>query len=262
MEMSLSCDSGSSHLPIAQTTPPDVPVSYRTASGTSSLLLSDDEQRVQVDTNGPVIVNAGGHAFVRVEYDNELRSRITREVLPTRCVERHTLVDDAIAAVTARRLDASDLLMLTEFRDEDALSVWQSITSGLRLVSRIIGDTDERSTFEETVRNLCEPTLQRLGALTKDEDDLVGSLRGLLTKTVALLGNDSTSIEKCRQIVNIQLPQQSIQLPPLRRRSLPDGDNTDYQRFLDGFRTSQTLKSNSAISMRSPSFVTSHRQDV
>ena len=35
-----------------------------------------------------------------------------------------------------------------------------SITSGLRLISRIIGDTDERSTFEETVRNLCEPTLR------------------------------------------------------------------------------------------------------
>ena len=41
-----------------------VPLSYRTASGTSSLLLSEDEQRVQVNTNGPVIVNAGGHAFV------------------------------------------------------------------------------------------------------------------------------------------------------------------------------------------------------
>lgn len=221
-----------------------VPVSYRTASGTSSLLLSEDEQRVQVNTNGPVIVNAGGHAFVRVEYDNELRSRITRKVLPTLDVlERYTLVDDAIAAVTARRLDASDLLyMLTEFRDEDALSVWQSITSGLRLISRIIGDTDERSTFEETVRDLCEPTLQRLGAPTRDEDDLVGSLRGLLTKTVALLGNDYTSIEKCRQIVNDSAT--STVDPELLAAATTVvascGDNTDYQRFLDGFRTSQT----------------------
>ena len=49
-----------------------VPLSYRTASGTSSLLLSEDEQRVQVDTNGPVIVNAGGHAF-----EGRIRQRIT-----------------------------------------------------------------------------------------------------------------------------------------------------------------------------------------
>ena len=101
MEMSLSFDSEKfSFLDSSDDTTWMVPLSYRTASSTSSLLLSEDEQRVQVNTNGPVIVNAGGHAFVRIEYDNELRSRITRKVLPTLDVlERYTLVDDAIAAV-------------------------------------------------------------------------------------------------------------------------------------------------------------------
>ena len=200
-----------------------VPLSYRTASGTSSLLLSEDEQRVQVNTSGPVIVNAGGHAFMGIEYDNELRSRITRKVLPTLDVlERYTLVDDAIAAVATppRRIRSSRHAHRVPRRR--CLSVWQSITAGLRLISHIIGDTDERSTFEETVRNLCKPTLQRLGAPAKDEDDLVGSLRGLLMKTVAF---SETTPRRSKSVVRsstIQLPQRPIlNCSPLRQRSLP-----------------------------------------
>ena len=220
-----------------------IPLSYRTSTGTSTVLLEDREHRVAVDTDGPIIVNAGGHSFVRVEYDNELRSRITQEVLPTLDVlERYTLVDDAIAAVTSCRLDAADFLnMASEFRNEDALSVWQSITAGLRLVSRIIGTADERATFERMVRELCEPTLQHLGDPKTGEDDLTGSLRGLLLRTIALLGNDEPSIERCRQILNESAT--AAVNPELLSAATTVvascGGAPDYERFLEGFRTSQ-----------------------
>ena len=221
-----------------------IPLSYRTTTGISTLLLKEREHRVKIDTDGPIIVNAGGHAFVRVEYDNELRSRITQDVLPTLDVlERYTLIDDAIAAVTATRLHAADFLnMLSEFRNEDAFSVWQSITAGLRLVSRIIGEAEELATFETTVRELCEPALRRVGDPVEGEDDLVGSLRGLLLRTIALLGNDRTSIERCRQIVNDAAT--TTVNPELLAAATTVvascGDESDYERFLDGFRTSQT----------------------
>lgn len=221
-----------------------IPVSYRTSSGISTVLLSEREQRVSVDTDGPIIVNAGGHSFIRVEYDNELRSRITQDVLPTLDVlERYTLVDDAVAAVTAARLSAADFLkMLGEFSREDALSVWQSITAGLRLVSRIIGEAAERATFQTIVRDLCEPALRRLGDPVQGEDDLVGSLRGLLLRTVALLGNDMSSIERCRQVMNDSLT--ATVDPELLAAATTvvasRGDEIDYERFLEGFRTSQT----------------------
>jgi puromycin-sensitive aminopeptidase len=153
------------------------------------------------------------------------------------------LVDDAIAAVTARRLDASDLLdMLTEFRDEDALSVWQSITAGLRLVSRIMGKADERAIFERIVRELCEPTLTRLGDPGNGEDDLTGSLRGLLLRTTALLGNDEPSIERCRQIVadSASTTVNPELLAAATTVVASCGGTTEYEQFLEGFRTSQT----------------------
>ncbi len=221
-----------------------IPLRFRTTDGISAVLLEDREHRVAVDTDGPIIANAGGHSFVRVEYDNELRSRITQEVLPTLDVlERYTLVDDAIAAVTACRLEATDFLnMLSEFRNEDALSVWQSITAGLRLVSRIIGKADERAIFERVVRELCEPTLHHLGDPEKGEDDLTGSLRGLLLRTIALLGNDDPSIKHCRQILNDSAT--TAVNPELLSAATTVvascGDESDYERFLEGFRTSQT----------------------
>ena len=221
-----------------------IPLSYRTNSGTSSLLLSEREQRFTIENDGPIIINAGGHAFVRVEYDHELRSRITRDVLPTLDVlERYTLIDDAVAAVTANRLPAADFLaMLNEFRNEDALSVWQSITAGLRLVSRIIGDAQQRATFQQVVRDLCSPTLSRLGEPTTDEPELAGSLRGLLLKTITLLGNDTEAIERCRSIID-DAGTSSVDPELLAAATTvvaSFGGSTDYERFLNGFRTSQT----------------------
>ena len=221
-----------------------IPLGYRTSAGTSTVLLEDREHRVTIDTDGPIIVNAGGHSFVRVEYDSELRSRITQDVLPTLDVlERYTLVDDAIAAVTACRLEAADFLnMLSEFRNEDALSVWQSITAGLRLVSRIMGKADERAIFERMVRELCEPTLTRLGDPGNGEDDLTGSLRGLLLRTTALLGNDEPSIERCRQIVadSASTTVNPELLAAATTVVASCGGTTEYEQFLEGFRTSQT----------------------
>ena len=221
-----------------------IPLGYRTSAGTSTVLLEDREHRVTIDTDGPIIVNAGGHSFVRVEYDSELRSRITQDVLPTLDVlERYTLVDDAIAAVTACRLEAADFLnMLSEFRNEDALSVWQSITAGLRLVSRIMGKAVERAIFERMVRELCEPTLTRLGDPGNGEDDLTGSLRGLLLRTTALLGNDEPSIERCRQIVadSASTTVNPELLAAATTVVASCGGTTEYEQFLEGFRTSQT----------------------
>jgi len=221
-----------------------IPLSYRTNSGTSSLLVSEREQRVPIESEEPIIINAGGHSFVRVEYDNELRSRITRGVLPTLDVlERYTLIDDAVAAVTANRLPAADFLaMLNEFRDEDALSVWQSITAGLRLISRIIGDAQERAAFQQVVSDLCSPTLSRLGDPTADEPELAGSLRGLLLRTITLLGNDADAIERCRNIIANETTS-SVDPEMLAAATTvvaSCGDDTDYERFLNGFRSSQT----------------------
>ncbi|MGA1435911.1 MAG: ERAP1-like C-terminal domain-containing protein, partial [Ilumatobacteraceae bacterium] len=119
---------------------------------------------------------------------------------------------------------------------------WQSITAGLRLVSRIIGDAQQRAAFQQVVRDLCSPTLSRLGEPTTDEPELAGSLRGLLLKTITLLGNDTEAIERCRSIID-DAGTSSVDPELLAAATTvvaSFGGSTDYERFLNGFRTSQT----------------------
>ena len=90
----------------------------------------------------PVVVNAGGHGFFRVAYDDELRGRISGEVLGSLdTLERYNLVDDAWNEVVAGRLAAADFLTFVEgFGGERELAVWQAIVLGLRGLGRLLDD--------------------------------------------------------------------------------------------------------------------------
>ena len=72
-------------------------------------LLDGDELRVPLlGPDATVIVNAGGHGFFRVSYDDALRSRLTGTVVASMStVERYMLVDDTWAAVVCGRLPAT-----------------------------------------------------------------------------------------------------------------------------------------------------------
>ena len=78
----------------------------------------------------PVVVNAGGHGFYRVAYDDELRARLAGEVLGSLdTLERYNLVDDAWndgrRRAPARRPTSSTFV--EGFGGERELAVWQAI---------------------------------------------------------------------------------------------------------------------------------------
>ena len=81
------------------------------------------------DPAAPLVVNAGGHGFYRVAHSDELRGRMSGEVLGSLdTLERYNLVDDAWNEVVAGRLPAVDFLAFVEgFGGERELAVWQSI---------------------------------------------------------------------------------------------------------------------------------------
>ncbi|MEY2958193.1 MAG: hypothetical protein RLZZ01_761, partial [Actinomycetota bacterium] len=115
-----------------------VPVTLRLDDRDDRVLLDADDVRVPA-TDGPVVVNAGGHGFYRVWYDDDLIDRFTPTVLATlSTLERYHLVDDALNAVVAGLLPADRYLdFLGRFADETALGVWESIAIGLRTVRRL-----------------------------------------------------------------------------------------------------------------------------
>ncbi len=174
-----------------------VPVHVRQSSAGAQqerkVLLEDDEVRLDLLGDAPVVVvNAGGHGFFRVAYDEVLRSRLSGPALAElSTVERYNLVDDAWASVVAGQLAAAEFVEFAAgFGAETDLAVWQALGNALRACARLV-DGDALEAFRAQVRRLAGPALDRLGwTPAEGEAELTGKLRGLLIGLVAVLGAD------------------------------------------------------------------------
>jgi puromycin-sensitive aminopeptidase len=155
---------------------------------------------LDVDLGGEpssVVVNAGGHGFVRVRYRGGLRDGL--EVARLLPVERMNLVGDAFAIVQAGLESLDSYLDLTaRFRAESDRSVWQTITGAFGLINRQLAP-DVRPAFEAFVRDRLGPALDRIGRVSKPgEDDVTRQLRADLVRVLGTLGNDPGTAESCR----------------------------------------------------------------
>ena len=219
-----------------------VPIHVRNGGVTTVVLLDGASVNVALaDTDGAVVVNAGGHGFFRVAYDDVLRARLSDALGEMNTLERYSLVDDAWAATVAGSMSSADLLACLEgFRDERELAVWQSVVIALRGLSRLIGD-DALPAFQLRVRELVQPAMAELGEPQPDESDLAGKLRGLLLSTAGVLGNDEFIIGVCRDLLT--QPTQTVG-PELVAAATSvvaaHGGVADYERLQQGFLTTST----------------------
>ncbi len=224
-----------------------VPIHVRDDEGTRIVLIDGDEARVPLRGAGAVVVNAGGHAFVRVAYDAELRGRLGRDTLGSlSVVERYALVDDAWNAVLAGRLSAMEFLdVVDEFSGERDLAVWQAIAVGLRGVHRLTDDEAALDGFRAIVRTLVAPALDDLSWEPQPgEDDLRGKLRGLLVSLLAVVGGDADAQARARELFERSLSDPLTVHPELAAAATnvvaATGDVADYERFVDRFRSAAT----------------------
>ena len=221
-----------------------VPVHLRNGDEVWKVLLDGHEIRVPLPhPEAAVIVNAGGHGFVRVTYDDALRARLVGDVVAQlTTVDRYNLVDDAWNAVVAGRLGAPEFL---DFVDEVVsvereLAVWQAIAVGLRGLGRLVeGDTD--AALQARVRLLAAPALAELGWEQREgDDDLTSKLRGLLVGMVAVLGGDVEAQQRCRQILTVADGVHPELVAAATNVVAAVGTDVDYDEFLQQFRTAAT----------------------
>lgn len=215
-----------------------VPVSVRIGDRTERVLLDGDEARLPLG-DGPVVVNAGGHGFYRVSYADDLRARLTADVVAgLTTLERYNLVDDAWNAVVAGSMQAAEYLDLVErFRDEPAHGVWQSIAIGLRGVRRLLGDAEAVAAFQARVAALVGPALASLGEPVDGEPDLTAKLRGLLLGLMAVQAGDESARARARAYDAAWERDPSSVDAELAAASTviiaATGDAADYDRWLD-----------------------------
>ncbi len=223
-----------------------IPIAVRQGDRTDAVLLDGDEIRLPLG-DGPVVVNAGGHGFFRVSYGDELRTRLTPEVVESMTtLERYNLVDDAWNAVTAQTLDASEYLELVErFGGEREYGVWQVIAIGLRTLRRlVVDDPTALAAFERRVVELCTPALADLGEPDAADSDLTAKLRGLLLAVVAVTGGDADAQARARRIYDDWSDDpDSIDAELAAAASgvvAATGDSADYDRMLEQYRHGAT----------------------
>ena len=221
-----------------------VPVAVRIGDDTHYVLLDGVQASLNVaDADSTIVVNAGGHGFYRVSYDDTLRARLGVEALARlSTVERYNLVDDASAAMVAGRLTATGLLELLDgFSAERELAVWQAITAALRRLSRLLDD-DALAMFAPRVHALVSPALAELGwEPAEDEDDLRSKLRGLLAVTSAVLAGDVDSQQRCRGILAGDLSATDPEMVAAATTVVAaTGDQLDFDRFLAAYKSAPT----------------------
>ena len=221
-----------------------IPVRVRIGQRIESLLLEAEPVRLEVPTGSPVVVNADGHGFFRVD----LRDGLLAETIahaPTGCstLERYNLVDDAWNAVLAGRMGADELLdALSGFAGERSLPVWQAIAVALRGVGRMTPDAHLEA-FAARVRSLTGPALADLGDPVDGEDDLTGTLRGLLVRLAATLGRDDSVRARCRSWFDGSRAGDDIDPELVAAATVvvaATGDATDHAAMVEGFRTADT----------------------
>ena len=222
-----------------------VPIHLRVGDGESKVLLDTDSIDVELspaDAAAPIVVNAGGHGFMRVDYDEALRSRLVGDALSSlSIIDRYNLVDDAWNAVNAGRLAAGDLIVFIEgFGAERDLAVWQMIGNALRGVGRLLAGEAYR-TYQSRVAGFVRPVLHELGLTpVASEDQLTAKLRGTLLAMLAVLGNDADAQAECRRLLDAGANIDPELVSAATAGVAAVGTDADYDRYLAAFRNAAT----------------------
>ncbi len=219
-----------------------VPVHLRIDGAETKVLLEGFETRVALPSaQSAVVVNAGGHGFMRVAYDDALRRRLVGAELDTlTIIDRYNLVDDAWNEVVAGRLAAADFLTFVEgFAAERDLAVWQVIGTGLRGIGRLI-DGDAYAAFQDRVATLVRPVLDDIEwTPVAGEGELRAKLRGLLVGMLAVLGNDADAQQRCRALLDDSTADPEL-VAAATGAVAAVGTDDDYERYLAAFRSATT----------------------
>jgi puromycin-sensitive aminopeptidase len=223
-----------------------VPLTIRQVSGereqVDRILIEGDGAEIGLLAPDAVVVaNAGSASFVRVWYDDELRSRVVDRAMDVLSpIERYGVVDDAWAAVVAGQASAGSYLDLVQgFAEETDLRVWQSILGGLGWLDRFMDD-EPRERLRAFVRDLVRPALARLGwEASPDEPDLTRALRGQLVQSLAILGADPEALAQCRELElegqgDPQLLQAAVEAVAA------EGTREDLDRYWERYRAAGT----------------------
>ncbi len=173
-----------------------VPVLWRTPDGDSAealgkSLLAPTSGPVSIQSgDAPVIINAGGHGFYRVHYDETLAARIRQVFATLPAIERFGIVNDAWASVLAGSGASSYIQLIRTLTTERDPNVWTAVVAGLGALNQI-ADEEALPKLQQFVRTVCGPAMAELGwEPLPGESSKQAQLRGIMILALGGLGAD------------------------------------------------------------------------
>ena len=210
------------------------------------VLLTDEA--VVVPLSGDVeylVANAGGYGFYRTHYSEELFSSLLAHLEDLDEVERHFLVSDTFAFVRAGNLRATAFLELAQgFAAETERAIWSAIIKGLSALEHHALDSEARPGFEQFVRDLLGPVLERMGwEPAGGEGDLERGLRGDVIAALGNLGEDPEVVDRARGAVDRLLAGEDLD-PEVATAALAvyarHGGAEEYERLWEAHQRATT----------------------
>jgi puromycin-sensitive aminopeptidase len=177
-----------------------VPLRYGFAGGTEKVVVDPATSLALLED---LILNQGGHGFYRVQYPADLLHELASRMDELDPQERHGLVSDVWAGVLVGDAPASDYLdLVRRLGDEDEPGVWTAALGGIAELDRIV-NSDDRPALQAYVRELMQPTVDRLGwTPAEGEGSLTRQLRGLALRAMGSLGKDRATLAEARTVLD------------------------------------------------------------
>ena len=219
-----------------------VPVLYKANGEDGRLLLTEP---VEVQGEGSIVVNAGGHGFYRVKYDHRVLEAFTADMGDLGAPERYGLVKDVWASVLAGETPLSDVLDLAwTLREETEPIIWNALLPVLNEL-RHVAAPDDRPALGAFIRELTAPAVERLGWQPElGESDRIRQWRGDVLRALGVMAADATTIGKARDVFTAARSDSNAVDADVAAAALSivaaSGSMDDFEDFLGRFHNART----------------------
>lgn len=180
-----------------------LPVQLARGSENTVLLMREREQQIALpgcDPARPVLANAGGVGYLRVDHDAALRERLALAFATMPAAGRVALLSDSFALASAGRRPMADhlalLLALPAVRDASRSVLYSMALQQWLQLDATLDGTAAQQALRDAGQALFAPALAQLGWMpAAGEDNETQLHRGELIAGLALLGHAPTVAE-------------------------------------------------------------------
>ena len=237
-----------------------VPVQLRRGDGVVQTVLISEMEISLDDPDSIESFNHQGSGFYRVKLPTQRLSALgSSGVSHLPAVERFGIIDDTWSLTLAGETELVDLFaLLSGYRDEDDISVWQRVLGAAGFVNHVAKEAD-RAHLGAHVAELITPTMGRLGdAPSSGESMRTSQLRGALFAAAGNLTPEGSDLRlsttaRAHELLNDDGADAELYAAAIKVVAA-NGSAADFDRFRAGFEDAESPQAEMRNLYALPSF--------